>query len=67
MDWIPITDRLPPFGKNVLACSSLAVTHFVAYVSPQDGKWHESFGHVEVQHITHWMSLPELPQGSAVA
>ena len=34
MDWIPVTDRLPPFRKIVLACSSLAVTYFVAYVSP---------------------------------
>jgi hypothetical protein len=38
MDWIHVTDRLPPFGKNVLSCSKLAVTYFVANVSPQDGK-----------------------------
>ena len=66
MDWIPATDRLPPFGKNVLACSNLAVTYFVAYVSPQDGKWHEAFGGMAVQHITHWMPLPEMPEGIAV-
>jgi len=66
MDWIPVIDRLPPFGKIVLACSSLAVTYFVAYVSPQDGKWHQSFGDKVVQHITHWMPLPELPQGGVV-
>ena len=66
MEWIPVTDRLPPFGQNVLACSNLAVTYFVAYVSPQDGKWHEAFGGMAVQHITHWMPLPEMPEGIAV-
>jgi hypothetical protein len=66
-DWIPVTDNSPPFGKNVLACSSLAVTYHVAYVSPMDGKWHLAFGDTIVQHITHWMPLPELPKGSAVA
>jgi hypothetical protein len=63
MAWIPVTNRLPPFGKNVLACSSLAVTYQVAYVSPQDGKWHLAFGDTPIQHITHWMPLPELPVG----
>ena len=66
MDWIPVTDRLPPLGKNVLACSNLAVTYFVACVSPQDGKWHEASGGMTVQPITHWMPLPELPEGGAV-
>jgi hypothetical protein len=44
MDWVPVTDRLPPFGKNVLACCWMSVIYFVAYVSPVDGKWHRSFG-----------------------
>lgn len=65
-DWIPVTDRLPPFGKSVLACSNLAVTYYVAYVSPQDRKWHLAFGDTPVQHITHWMPLPEIPQGNVV-
>jgi len=46
----------------VLACSSLAVTYDVAYISPQDGKWHLSFGDMVIQNITHWMLLPELPK-----
>ena len=66
MDWISVTDRLPPFGKNVLACSNLAVTYFVAYVSPQDKKWHLAFCDTEARHITHWMPLPELPKGSVL-
>jgi hypothetical protein len=62
-----VTDRFPPFRKNVLVCSNLAVTYHVAYISPQDGEWHLAFGDTLIQHITHWMSLPELPQVSAVA
>ena len=66
MDWIPVTDRLPPVGLNVLACSWLAKTYALAYVSPRDGKWYLSFGSTRSMNVTHWMPLPELPQGSAV-
>ena len=65
MTWIPVTDRLPPFGNNVLACSWMSVSYFVAYVSP-GGQWHLAFGDGPILNITHWMPLPELPQGSAV-
>lgn len=66
MDWIPVTDRLPPVGLNVLACSWLAKTYALAYVSPRDGKWYLSFGSTRSMNVTHWMPLPELPQGSVV-
>ena len=66
MDWIPVTDRLPPFEKSMLVCSSLPATYHVAYDSPQGKKWHLSFGDMGVPHITHWMPLPELPKGSVV-
>jgi Protein of unknown function (DUF551) len=65
MDWIPVTDRLPPFGKNVLACFWMSVSNFVAYVSPLGG-WHLSFGGTPILYITHWMPRPDLPNGSAV-
>ena len=67
MDWIPVTDRLPPIGKKVLACSWMSVTYYVAYVSLVGGKWHLSFGDSPILNITHWMPLPDLPQGSVVA
>ena len=63
MDWIPVTDRLPPIGKRVLACSWTNVSYFVPYVSPLDG-WHLSFGDMPILNITHGMPLLELPQGS---
>ena len=66
MDWIPVTDRLPPFGKNVLACSWRSVTYSVAYFPPVDWGWHLAFGGTPILNITHWMPLPELPQGSLV-
>lgn len=66
MEWISVTDRVPPFGKNVLVCSNLAVTYHVPFISPQDGKWHLALGDTAIQHITHWMPLPELPYGSQV-
>ena len=57
MDWIPVTDRLPPFGKNVLTCSWMSIGYFVAYVSPT-GMWHLSFGDAPILNITHRMPLP---------
>jgi hypothetical protein len=67
MDWIPVTDRLPPAGVNVLACSWLAKTYAFAYVAPRDGKWYPSFGSTRSMNITHWMPLPDLPQGKVYA
>jgi hypothetical protein len=67
MDWIPVTDRLPPVGLNVLACSWLGKTYALAYVSPRDGKWYQSFGSTRSMNVTHWIPLPELPQGNAMA
>ena len=65
MDWISVTDRLPPTGKRVLACSWMSVNYFVAYVSPLGG-WCLAFGDSPILNVTHWMPLPELPQGSVV-
>jgi hypothetical protein len=50
----------------VLTRSSLAVTWPLACVSPVDCKWHLSMGDMQVQYNTHWVPLPELPQGSVV-
>ena len=59
MDWIPVTDRLPPFGKNVLACSWMSVTYYVAYVSP-GGQWHLSFGDGPIRAHTEHHALDAL-------
>ena len=61
MDRLPVADRLPPFGKSMLGCSNLAVTHNVVCLARKDGKWHLAFGDGGVRPITHWMDLPELP------
>ena len=66
MDWIPVTDRLPPVGLNVLACSWLSRDVCLGIHLPGDGKWYLSFGSTRSLNITHWMPLPELPQGSVV-
>jgi hypothetical protein len=50
----------PPSGTPLPS-----VNYFVAYVSP-GGQWHLAFGDGPILNITHWMPLPELPQGSAV-
>jgi hypothetical protein len=66
MDWIPVTDPLPPFGKSMLACSRTSVGYFVTFFSPTNKKWYRSFGAMPLLIFTQWMPLPELPQGSVV-
>lgn len=54
--WIPVTERLPEDGVQVLACTKHRKP-FVAHC--KYGKWRVS-GSVT---ITHWMPLPEPPKG----
>ena len=52
-NWIPVTERLPDFGVDVLIYSKIDSVCLSYY----DG---DSFGHY---YVTHWMPLPEPPKG----
>lgn len=58
LDFVPIEERLPPFGRNVLvyATATSLPCIFVAHLN-ESGVW---FGRFEESRITHWCNLPEM-------
>ena len=55
--WIPVTERLPEYGQEVIVYSGNVlkpVVYGVHYWNKEFNSW---------AHITHWMPLPEPPSG----
>ena len=68
--WISVKDRLPEDGDEVLFfvmdwvmkgkyCKQ--VPHWEAYLSGGSAHYHKNNG---IEHVTHWMPLPEPPKES---
>lgn len=57
-EWIPVTERLPDDRSYVLAC--FYDIQVIAYY--YDSMWCEAITHA-VFYPTHWMPLPEQPEG----
>ena len=63
--WIPVSERLPEEGKEVLA---LCWHHeswqpHVCYLSENlHGRWITSIAGQWMIHVSHWMALPEPPK-----
>ena len=58
--WIPVTERLPEDGAEVLAWSRKGFAYVDWFI---DGKWKVN-GLVDDKHefVTHWMPLPDPPE-----
>lgn len=58
--WIPVTERLPQDGAEVLAWSRKGFAYVDWFI---DGKWQVN-GLVDGKHevVTHWMPLPDPPE-----
>ena len=63
--WIPVTERLPLYGQDVLAvrtygdgekCQEVLMAHIAVSNEETGEKWWNA------TNITHWMPLPEPPQ-----
>lgn len=68
--WIPVTERLPDHGINVLVCVTdrignvkLEQAYLLAEYCIEDGWILEMWPEVEAPNVTHWRPLPELPKG----
>lgn len=63
-EWIPVTERLPDPWEEVLVYSRYDFCETAMYLGIP-GKWRVTWNHqmLEVDSITHWMPLPELPKG----
>ena len=61
--WIPVEERLPEHGKNVLVhvANRVGMWHTEIDWLKDNGKW-ENNADCEWHHITHWMTLPEPPK-----
>ena len=60
--WIPVTERLPERGAEVLVCDTRE-DYVSVWEHIGDGLW---FGNEVIwatEDITHWMPLPEPPKG----
>lgn len=63
--WIPVTERLPLYGQDVLAtrvfgdgekCQEILMAHVAVWNEETGEKWWNA------TNITHWMPLPEPPK-----
>ena len=58
--WIPVTERLPKDGAEVLAFNKTGFAYVDCWA---DGKWKiNSMVNEEHEIVTHWMPLPEPPK-----
>ena len=58
--WIPVTERLPEDGTEVLAFNKTGFAYVDCWT---DGKWKiNSMVDEEHESVTHWMPLPEPPK-----
>ena len=66
-EWIPVTERLPNIAELVLAYSDGGVidTAWRTSFSIPTGAWDTDSGQLNLMGITHWMPLPEPPEGGA--
>ena len=61
--WISVDERLPEKMKDVL-CSDGADVFLAHYDEMCDGSiWWQPWGLPHLEGITHWMPLPEPPEG----
>ena len=64
-EWIPITERLPEKGQEVLAYRGDFLGKMMnTYTYLGSGNWEDDYGYrgsAEHEGLTHWMPLPEPP------
>lgn len=63
--WIPVTERLPEEGEDVLVFGYWheKFQPLMCYLSPhRKGEWFTTVAGQQVYTVTHWMPLPEPPK-----
>jgi len=65
-EWIPVTERLPEDGSDVLAYLKYANNSRISAANYYKGTWQDCVMDrlylTEEGFVTHWMYLPELPR-----
>ena len=58
--WIPVSERLPEFRKEVLTCTDGGFIEIQSLEDSYDGYWENQNGDwTDLEEITAWMPLPE--------
>lgn len=60
--WIPVTERLPENGSDVLAYATNGAESRIYPANYDRGVWFDCVFHTQVLSTTHWMQLPEPPE-----
>ena len=66
--WIPVTKRLPECSEDVLVCYKDGEDYSICCGFLDMGAWYFDFSfyeygdYVEIENVTHWMPLPEVPK-----
>ena len=55
--WIPVTEQLPEANKKVIV---LLASKIEVIAILRQNVWLVSWNHAPLNHVTHWMPLPEL-------
>lgn len=63
--WIPVTERLPEYGKHVLVYVGFFQPYIEAAYYCEDRKWRFAYDDAEVVGVSHWMLLPTPPKEEA--
>ena len=63
--WIPVTERLPEDGSDILAVQSCCGEVRIIPANYDRGVWYDCIFNRIAEHITHWMPLPEPPEEEA--
>ena len=60
-NWIPVTERLPEEWKRVL----VYIPHIdgMTFAKLRGGSWYATWDSMKLDHVSHWMHLPEPPKG----
>lgn len=60
-EWISVKDRLPEPGNMYLVWDGECDECYLAHIDPDNGRW-IGFNFFYMDHITHWMPLPNPPE-----
>jgi hypothetical protein len=59
--WIPVTERLPEEWNEVL----VYIPHIdvMTFAKLRGGSWYATWDSMKLDHVSHWMPLPQPPKG----
>ena len=61
-EWIPVSERLPEDGSDVLAYMQNSIESRIYPANYDHGEWWDCIFTNKVLSTTHWMPLPEPPK-----